>query len=234
MTNINTYKSEQRLDELAFRYACGSLSEQELDQVEQNFMQMLKFQTRLAYWERYIAELDHSLEAVPAPPAVWQNINQHLLTQQRGQNSSSQSLAQRLSQMLKEFWLGVNGATLGLSASAMLIVLVIFFIQPKNPVYLDDQWLVRSNINSSVITLVAIAPDPISADINCNLWITNSDGALFVATLPETGEVTVDLSAYPEVLKKLNRPGLLQVTFDQKGTQPERMGAVMVEASWSI
>lgn len=76
--------------------------------------------------------------------------------------------------------------------------------------------------------------DPISADINCNLWITNSDGALFVATLPETGEVTVDLSAYPEVLKKLNRPGLLQVTFDQKGTQPERMGAVMLEASWSI
>jgi hypothetical protein len=68
----------------------------------------------------------------------------------------------------------------------------------------------------------------------CNLWITNDSGTLFVAELPVQGEVVVNLSNQPDVLRKLQQPGILQVTLDPKGSQPKAMGTPMVEASWSI
>ncbi len=68
--------------------------------------------------------------------------------------------------------------------------------------YIDNPWMVKSHVNRSVNTLVLASPDPIPTGITCNLWITNDNGALDVSALPETGEVEVDLSGYPDVVIK--------------------------------
>ena len=238
MSNIDTIESELQLEYLAFIHSCGSLSAEEQDQVAQELIDLPEFQTRVAYWNQYITELDLSLEAVSAPTLVWQNVRQEIaqstIISDNVQEMSSNSLADHLTKGLKKWWLGLKSVSWGLAASAMLILLVVFVTQPKSPVNIDNQWIVKSNVNSNVITLVAVSPAPIPVGITCNLWITNDEGALFVASLPEKGKVSIDLSNYPDVLEKFDQPGLLQVTFDPKGSQPQTMGKVMFETSWSI
>lgn len=238
MNSINIVEAEQKLDQLAFGYACASLSKEDLGQVEQELIKLPDFQSRLAYWNQYQAELDQSLEAVSAPAVVWRNIRQHItgsvMVSGKSPKAASKSFAHHLAKGLEDWWLGLRGAGWGVVASVMLVALVVFTMQPKSPVYLDDQWVVKSNLNRNIITLVAVSPSPIPAGIVCNLWITNDEGALFVAALPKHGEVVIDLSNHPDVLKKLNQPGLLQVTFDPEGSQPQTMGAVMLETHWII
>ena len=94
--------------------------------------------------------------------------------------------------------------------------------------------MVKSNVNRSVITLVAASLDPIPAGVTCNLWITNDNSALAVSELPETGEIEVDLSGYPDVLKKAKPNRAITSHIWPKRHSPEIMGTVVLEASWSL
>ncbi len=235
MSSINNTEANQRLDQLAFGYVCNSLSGEDIEHVEQELIKLVEFQTRLAFWHQHCAELDNALNPISAPDVVWQKIKQEI----KLPTESHKILTLPQGSSIKKLWLGLGGGVRwGVAASVMVLVLVLFTVQPasqpNNPIYLDNQWMVQSNKNSNVITLVALSPAPMPAGITCNLWITSESGSLFVSELPEQGKFEVDLSNHPDVLRKLQQPGLLQVTFDPKGNPPKTINTAMVEASWSI
>jgi anti-sigma-K factor RskA len=234
MSIINKNEADQRLDQLAFGYECKSLNGEDLKLVEQELIQLAEFQTRLAYWHQYNAELDYALNPVSAPAEVWHNINKQI----QMPTGSHKVFNVPQASGVNKWCLGWREISWAAAASIILVMLVLFTGQParqfNNPVYLDNQWMVQSNTNNNIITLVAISPAPMPTGTTCNLWITNDSGTLFVAELPVQGEVVVNLSNQPDVLRKLQQPGILQVTLDPKGSQPTVMGTPMVEASWSI
>ena len=234
MSSINKNEADQRLDQLAFGYECKSLNGEDLKLVEQELIQLAEFQTRLAYWHQHNAELDHALNPVSAPAVVWHNINKQI----EMPTECHEVFSVPQTSGVNKWWLGWREISWGVAASMILVMLVLFTGQPasqsNSPVYLDNQWMVQSNTNNNVITLVAISPAPMPTGTTCNLWITSDSGTLFVAELPVQGEIVLDLSNHPNVLRKLQQPGILQVTLDPKGRPPLAMGTPMVEASWSI
>jgi anti-sigma-K factor RskA len=234
MSSINKNEADQRLDQLAFGYVCNSLSGEDIEHVEQELIKLVEFQTLLAFWHQHCAELDNALNPISAPNVVWQNIKQEI----KVPTGPHKILTLSKTSSIKNLWLDLRGVRWGAAASVMVLVLILFTVQPasqpNNPIYLDNQWIVQSNTNSNVITLVALSPPSMSPGITCNLWITSESGSLFVAELPEQGKIEVDLSNRPDVLRKLQQPGQLQITFDPKGNPPKTIHAAMVEASWPI
>ncbi|MCG8429241.1 MAG: anti-sigma factor [Chromatiales bacterium] len=174
----------------AGEYVLGTLSDDELEQFEEQLSDNEQLQKEIATWQDHLAPLLLLSEPVTPPQHIWSRIEQRITpTPTQPNRSLWDSLF---------FWrtLGFSTAALALLLSASLYIGISQSptLAPVGAamVVMNDKnqagWLIDTPLQAGSLRVTAIAPTPMPPGKVCRIWLTSPAGGVkSLGILPDSG-----------------------------------------------